>query len=231
MTFWTRFQGFTHHDFCLFLKSLWHRRWRSHTPLMLALQHWEGTWRLPTTGYVTNSAHTSLHNQFLTDKECRTSSPSWHSPTHSVRGWRKYYLKERPEDSEQKLLHKVLCRYPGYSLREKMGQKMHMHQAFAEMSPSLYLILILHRSVLLWTRSVLLLAIYNQIYTLSVMGGQSTVDIFFQKSYLEVRIWPLAKVMSNAANCHQPHKFQAWTLVDNVLHSSCSVSGRQAMLT
>lgn len=33
------------------------------SPLMLALQYWEGTWRLPITGYLTNNAHTSLHNQ------------------------------------------------------------------------------------------------------------------------------------------------------------------------
>lgn len=89
---------------------------------------------------------------------------------------------------------------------------------------------------------VFLLTIYSQTYSLTVCwfgwdrqqtvtGSQPTVHVSPRKSYLEVRVWPLAKVMPDAADRHQPHKFQARTLVDDMLHSSRGVSRRKAMLT
>lgn len=57
----------------------------------------------------------------------------------------------------------------------------------------------------------------------TVTGNQPTVTFSPRKSYLEVRIWPLTEVMPDAANGHQPHKFQAGALVDDMLHGSRGV--------
>lgn len=64
----------------------------------------------------------------------------------------------------------------------------------------------------------------------TVTGNQPTVTFSPRKSYLEVRIWPLTEVMPDAANGHQPHKFQAGALVDDMLHGSRGVCRRKAML-